>query len=318
MRRSQNRVRQEIGYRGTETRRSCNWATLISWRRRIQLSSRQAAFAAFASVLCVVLVLISYSVDIGGDSESVQSHDWSTTSVHLTSMNNSVTTDGTVSLMSHRVVAAGAGAAYAQFLSKSRFDDVSSRVHAVSPRLVEESSLAYVLTSIEPDDEIALEFAPGGECTLSRPAHWKACTPTPTPPRPRPKSSGSDAPSLLAATLQKTTWGEPAADFVNRVLRDAWGATPPRIDAVIRSGAYAADQTVMLLESLVLFWPRFLGDVVIVLDEADRAVRESIVPSRFALTLSLRVLYELAPCMPPRIWSQVGGLQFSFDHYSLF
>lgn len=174
------------------------------------------------------------------------------------------------------------------------------------PGLIEETSRAYVLQSRaggRKDSVSALEFAPGGECKLTHPEHWAPCAPPAVPLQRTP-------PGFKFTHAVRTAWGEDAWNFSQRVLREAWevdGAAPPHIDAVIRTGALAAFELSALLESLALFWPAVLGEVVIVLDSADRRRREEVVPARFAAALRLRVVYEPTPCLPGRIWNQISN-----------
>ena len=172
--------------------------------------------------------------------------------------------------------------------------------------LVEETSRAYVLQSrpgARKDSVTALEFAPGGECKLTHPEHWAPCAPPAVPLQRTP-------PGFKFTHAMRTAWGEDAWNFSQRVLREAWevdGAAPPHIDAVIRTGALAAFELSALLESLALFWPAVLGEVVIVLDSTDRRRREEVVPARYAAALHLRVVYEPTPCLPGRIWNQISN-----------
>lgn len=164
--------------------------------------------------------------------------------------------------------------------------------------IVEERSSAYVLQSRVRGATRVLEFSPGGGCKLSHPQHWTVCENS------HPKLQFAPG-GLLASLPRLTAWSETVGSFANRALTAAWGPKPPRIDAVVRSGALASFELLALLESMVLFWPRTLGDVIVVLDEADRHLRDAIVPPRFAADLRIRILYEPTPCLPGRIWNQV-------------
>jgi hypothetical protein len=317
-----SRERSEIGYRGSTQRRLRHQVAGLA--RRVQLTSRQKAVALLACA-CVAVLFLAVLLSSNSDASKASVAPELTSSfsgarvvealgvegaevpLRFPQLNQSSVASGSVDETAPPFVGVAVNAAYAPYLSKSQRQGVLP-----TPGIVEADSTAYVVRSVKA--RMTLEFGPGGECALVSPAHWQVCAPSPKPAAAKGVQGKAAPAPLLNASLQQTAWGEPAAGFIDRVLRAAWGASPPRIDAVVRTGSYAAEETVLLLESMALFWPRFLGDVVIVLDDADRGVRESIVPSRFASIFSIRVLYELSPCLPPRIWSQVTGWRASSQH----
>ena len=192
---------------------------------------------------------------------------------------------------------------YETFLPKGRYSPVTDSL-GVSAGLVEERSKAYLIRSNPP----VLEFSPGIDCNLSHRHHWAICESSENVLQVTPKAFKFNIPL-------RTAWNESSGSLIDRLLHVAWGQTPPHIDIVIRTGALAAFEVTCMLESLVLFWPRFLGEVIIVLDEADRSRRQAIVPDRFALTHRLRIVYESTPCLPGRIFNQISNPILA-DHYS--
>ena len=69
-----------------------------------------------------------------------------------------------------------------------------------------------------------------------------------------------------------TNRGEKTGDFINRILEIAWGSNPPSVDLYLRSGCHGFMEMKYLFESIELFWPRFLGSVVVVLDAGDQFI----------------------------------------------
>ena len=82
----------------------------------------------------------------------------------------------------------------------------------------------------------------------------------------------------LAFNRSWTVTGEPVGALIDRTLREAWGPTPPRIDLFLRAGCGAATELQMLYPSIELFWPSFLGEVVVVLDDGDQETPEVVLP----------------------------------------
>jgi hypothetical protein len=103
-----------------------------------------------------------------------------------------------------------------------------------------------------------------------------------------------------------TTKNESIADAIDRALRYAWGTRPPKVDLYLRTGCMGIEELHFLLPSITLFWPRFLGKVIIVLDYADRAFASHFVPRNPEHAYEIR--FEHAPCMPGRVFNQVSYL----------
>jgi hypothetical protein len=101
--------------------------------------------------------------------------------------------------------------------------------------------------------------------------------------------------------------------MIDQVLRVAWGSSPPWIDLYVRAGCKGADEMKYLLASVELFWPRFLGDIIVVLDPGDERYLEQIIPAAYR-THSYRVVYEHCPCMPGRVFNQYSYI--TLDRYS--
>jgi hypothetical protein len=68
-----------------------------------------------------------------------------------------------------------------------------------------------------------------------------------------------------------TPHGEDSFDLFGRVLRLAWGESPPSVDLFVRGGCHGKMEMDILWESLLYFWPRHLGKIVFVVDVHDRA-----------------------------------------------
>lgn len=113
-----------------------------------------------------------------------------------------------------------------------------------------------------------------------------------------------------------TATGKDTIEVVQEALRHAWRQWDKRsrpVDLFVRTGCRDAGEIRFLFESVELFWPRGIGNVVVVLDEADAAVADkSILPEQ--TKHSYRVFYERPPCMPGRVFNQVSYLMA--DHYS--
>lgn len=113
---------------------------------------------------------------------------------------------------------------------------------------------------------------------------------------------------------RKPTWtypnttisGEKTEDFIDRVLRIAWGSKPPSIDLYLRAGCNGTMEMQYLFKSIELFWPRFLGSIVLVLDVGNEAVLERILPSK--PTHHYVIAFEHPPCLPGRVFNQYSYL----------
>ena len=103
-----------------------------------------------------------------------------------------------------------------------------------------------------------------------------------------------------------TNKGERAGGFINRVLEIAWGSNPPAIDLYLRSGCHGIMEMKYLLESIEIFWPRFLGSVLIVLDAGDEVILKQLLPRN--PTHHYVIAFEHLPCLPGRILNQYSYL----------
>lgn len=101
--------------------------------------------------------------------------------------------------------------------------------------------------------------------------------------------------------------GESPAEAIQRALRFAWGESLPRIDLYVRAGCGAMEELHWLYPTVEVFWPSFLGDVIVVLDDGDAAAMEAFRPLNHADTKhSYRFVFEKVPCMPGRFFNQVS------------
>ncbi|CAF1140148.1 unnamed protein product [Adineta ricciae] len=111
---------------------------------------------------------------------------------------------------------------------------------------------------------------------------------------------------------QKTIFGENANEFINRILEIAWGTNPPSIDLYLRGGCHGIMEMKYLFESIELFWPRFLGSVIIVLDVGDEPILKYFLPRQ--PTHHYLVTFEHTPCLPGRVFNQYSYL--NLDRHS--
>ena len=168
---------------------------------------------------------------------------------------------------------------YQLYLPKPRF---SKRIFHVSPGILIKNATKFQLPKI---------------CSNTNAAIWKTCgaercifhdrTPNWTYPR-------------------FTVTGEKTEDFINRVLEIAWGQNPPSIDLYWRTGCHGIMEMKYLLQSIEIFWPRFLGSVVVVLDAGDEVFLKYVLPKN--PTHHYVVAFEHLPCLPGRVFNQYSYL----------
>ena len=103
-----------------------------------------------------------------------------------------------------------------------------------------------------------------------------------------------------------TVAGEKTEGFINRVLKIAWGRNPPSIDLYWRTGCHGIMEMKYLLRSIEIFWPRFLGSVVVVLDAGDEVFLKYVLPKN--PTHHYVVAFEHLPCLPGRVFNQYSYL----------
>ena len=92
------------------------------------------------------------------------------------------------------------------------------------------------------------------------------------------RAAMADAPALTTAA------GEPVQRAIQRALRTAWGDDPPHIDFYVRCGCMGTNELQYLQPSIELFWPEFVGDVIIVLDAGNHATLEHFLPLNWRTT----------------------------------
>ncbi len=142
-------------------------------------------------------------------------------------------------------------------------------------------------------------------CVAQTTTKWNVCDPRPC---------GSVNRKVYKPTFpKKTAWGQNTGEFVDEVMRAAWGPNPPWIDLYVRAGCRGADEMRHLLATVEVFWPRFFGDVLVVLDYGDETVLDHILPPQFRKH-SYHVVYEHCPCLPPRIFNQYSYI--TLDRYT--
>jgi len=110
----------------------------------------------------------------------------------------------------------------------------------------------------------------------------------------------------------KTNMNVATTSFIDKLLRLAWGKDPPVIDLYLRAGCGAAHDLRVLFQSINLFFPRFLGEILLVLDYGNSIALDDIIPLD-CRTHAIRVIYEHAPCMSGRFFNQYSYLKLH-DH----
>lgn len=103
-----------------------------------------------------------------------------------------------------------------------------------------------------------------------------------------------------------TNVGEDVGIFIDHVLQVAWGKNPPSIDLYVRSGCHGLWELKYLLKSIEIFWPRFLGSVVLVLDAGDESIVDKLIPSN--PSHHYIIAFEHLPCISPRVFNQYSYL----------
>jgi hypothetical protein len=126
-----------------------------------------------------------------------------------------------------------------------------------------------------------------------------------------------DCPNFTETSVKSSEYDiKQTTEVVQHALKHAWrewdiSARP--IDLFVRSGCRDTNEIGYLFESVELFWPRGLGHIIVVLDEADALVaKQNILPTQ--TKHKYRIFYEQHPCMPGRVFNQISYLMA--DHYS--
>ena len=143
----------------------------------------------------------------------------------------------------------------------------------------------------------AREFSLPAACANRNASIWKTCDST---------HCKSDSRAYNRMYPHATSTGEKTSDFIHRVLDIAWGKNPPSIDLYVRAGCSGTMELRYLFDSIELFWPRFLGSVVLVLDVGDEAVLKHLLPAH--PRHHYLVAFEHQPCMPGRVFNQYSHL----------
>lgn len=137
----------------------------------------------------------------------------------------------------------------------------------------------------------ALAFT--GECGKGE-REWEVCD----------LNDGRSPVNLEPAVLKRlplvTKWGEPAGEFTQRVLRKAWGSTFPVVDLYVRASRESALALRYLWKTVDLFWPSFLGEIVLVVDVGDEAYVNALLPHVRAH--NFHVVYEHANCISSALY----------------
>ncbi|KAH9262754.1 hypothetical protein BASA82_000210 [Batrachochytrium salamandrivorans] len=139
-----------------------------------------------------------------------------------------------------------------------------------------------------------------GKCA-SKSNLWRSCD--------APVCSRNHTHRLPNFRLPKTTrLGQPTVEFVHQVLRKAWGETPPAIDLFVRTGCGGTKELTYMLATLAIFYPKFLGHIIVVLDVNDQGKVDFVVPKPLLEGYAVKLVYEHQPCMLGRIFNQYSYL----------
>ena len=103
-----------------------------------------------------------------------------------------------------------------------------------------------------------------------------------------------------------TASNESVKDAIQRALRAAWGPDPPHIDLYFRAGCGATTEIAYLLPTVELFWPEFLGEVIIALDAGNNASIDFFFTTRLAQYTAVVPLRVRRYTVPPWAHLQPG------------
>lgn len=117
--------------------------------------------------------------------------------------------------------------------------------------------------------------------------------------------------SITTYPLQEpltTHWNQTTTEYLQQVLKRAWGEDPPMIDFYVRAGCRGATELGYLFRTVALFWPAYLGDLIIVLDWNDKENVDLLVNRQVLKDFSVHVVFEHQPCLPGRLFNQYSYL----------
>lgn len=164
----------------------------------------------------------------------------------------------------------------------------SKKLHQISPGIVIKNTTEFRLPE---------------SCRNRQASVWKTCNPVSCNPY-----NGTQN-WIYPRT---TNTGERTGEFINRVLKAAWGASPSSIDLYVRVGCNGIMEIKYLFESIEIFWPRFLGSIIVVLDIGDQAILNKLLPEK--PTHHYIIAFESVPCLPGRVFNQYSYL--NLDRHS--
>ena len=96
------------------------------------------------------------------------------------------------------------------------------------------------------------------------------------------------------------------AEYVQERLRRAWGKFRPSVDLYVRTGCQTAGWVMWMLQSAEIFFPNFLGKIIVVLDRGDEHTTQLL--QAWETKHSLIIRYEDTPCLVPRVFNQISYL----------
>jgi hypothetical protein len=114
-----------------------------------------------------------------------------------------------------------------------------------------------------------------------------------------------------------TTSHQDIGEYVNEILKQAWGTNPPWIDLYVRVGLCSSrhastdysgvERLWYLIRSIEIFWPRFLGRVILHVNDGDESMISLL--ELGTTTHQWEIIYGLEPCLPGRIHNQWSYLR---------
>jgi glycosyltransferase involved in cell wall biosynthesis len=114
-------------------------------------------------------------------------------------------------------------------------------------------------------------------------------------------------PEKLLNLPNTTLDGRPTVDLVQSRLRAAW-KWKPHIDLYVRAGCQTTYWLIWMLESAEVFFPNFLGEIIVVLDEGDTYATTQVKLFRERSQHRIRLEYLPTPCMVARVFNQMDYL----------
>jgi hypothetical protein len=106
---------------------------------------------------------------------------------------------------------------------------------------------------------------------------------------------------------ERTRDGRPTVDLIQTRLRNAWkDKLGTSVDLYVRSGCVTLEWLIWMLQSAEIFFPNFLGKIIVVLDSNDDFSAKHVLQFAETSNHSIVIKFEDVPCMPPRVFNQLS------------